>query len=143
MSEANKAVLKRWLSAFNQGKTAALAILDEVVTPDYRMHDPSGEVSGTQAMREYIGSLFDGLPDLRSTIEEMVSEGDRVAYRFTIRGTHKGPLMGFAPTGNLVQSTITSIARIANGRVAEEWQTWDFHDFLQQLSSAKLSKRSA
>jgi steroid delta-isomerase-like uncharacterized protein len=134
-AEQNKAILRRWVDAFSGGREAALAILDETLTPDYRMHDPSGDVSGLAAMREFVTSLFDGMPDLSMILDEVLAEGDRVAYRFTMAGTHKGELMGFPPTGIKVQAQIHSVARIAGGRVAEEWQAWDFHGFLQQLSA--------
>lgn len=140
MSEQTKAIVRRLIDGFKEGRAAALAILDEVVTPDYVMHDPSGEVSGKEAIREFIGSLFDGLPDIWMTLEEAVAEGDRVAYRFTLGGTHKGELMGFPPTGKQVQASVTSVARFADEKMAEEWQTWDFHGFLQQLSSTEANK---
>ncbi len=140
MSEANKAVIKRWVDAFNKGRSAALAILDEVVTPDYTMHDPDSGISGRAAMREYVGMLFDGMPDLRMTLDEVLADGDRVIYRFTTGGTHTGRLMGFPPTGKRAQAPGISVARITGGRVAEEWQVWDVHSFFQQLSPLESNK---
>jgi steroid delta-isomerase-like uncharacterized protein len=140
MSEQNKAVMKRWFEAFNQGRDAALAILDEVVTTDYVMRDPSGDLNGREALRQFVGMMFDGMPDFRMSLDDMIVEGDRLAYQFTIRGTHTAELMGFAPTGRQVQVGVTSIARFKDGKLAEETQTWDFHGFLQQLSPGEGNK---
>ena len=140
IAEQNKAVMKRWFEAFNQGRDAALAILDETVTSDYVMRDPSGDLSGREALRQFISMLFDGMPDLQMSLDDMVAEKDRLAYQFAIRGTHTGELMGFAPTGRQVQSSVTSIARFADRKMAEETQTWDFHGFLQQLSATEANK---
>ena len=81
-----------------KGRDAALAVLDEVVTSDYSMRDPSGDLSGREALRQFLAMLFDGMPDLRMSLDDMVAADDRVAYQFTIRGKHTGELMGFPPT---------------------------------------------
>jgi steroid delta-isomerase-like uncharacterized protein len=142
-TEQNKETLRRWYGALNVGRASALAILDEVVTSDYRMYDPSGDLNGIQAVREFVGSLFGGMPDMKITLDEMVGEGDREAYRYTITGTHAGDFMGFAASGKRIHTVVTSIARFAGGKVAEEWQTWDFQGFLQQLSSTEAGRALA
>ncbi len=62
---------------------------------------------------------------------------DRAVYRFTFGGTHRGNLMGFPPTGKAVQTSCICIARIAGGKITEEWQIWDAHGFFKQLSERK------
>ena len=47
--------------------------------------------------------LRTAFPDLRFTIEKLVTEGDTVAGRLTTSGTHQGPLMGIPPTGRSVR----------------------------------------
>ena len=140
MMEQNKTAIKQWFDSFNRGRDAALAVPDEVVTHDYVMHDPSGDLHGREALREFVRSLFGGLPDLTMALDEIMAEGDRLAYRFTVSGTHTGELMGLAATGKHVEVSITSMARFAGGKMAEEFQTWDFHGFLQQISSTELHK---
>ena len=71
--------------------------------------------------------------DLSVAVEDLIAEGDKVVTRFTARGTHKGDLMGIAPTGK--QGTVTgiSISRIVNGKVVEDWTEEDMLGMMQQL----------
>ena len=78
--------------------------------------------------------LFSAFPDLKFTVEDMVAEGDKVAYRVTITGTHTGvPYMGVAASGKKIEMRNTSIKRIANGRLAESWGTLDTVSAMRQL----------
>jgi predicted ester cyclase len=73
-------------------------------------------------------------PDLKFTVEDMVAEGDKVAYRVTITGAHTGgPYMGVAPSGKKIEMRNTSIKRIANGRLTESWGTLDTVSLMRQL----------
>jgi predicted ester cyclase len=65
--------------------------------------------------------MFTAFPDLRMTVEDTIAEGDRVASRITMRGTHRGPLAGSAPTGIVVTTGFLGIERYVDGRCAEEW----------------------
>jgi predicted ester cyclase len=64
---------------------------------------------------------------------DQVAEGDRVVTRWTAQGTHKGELMGMAPTGKRVTLTATDIDRIANGKVVECWSSLDGAAMMQQM----------
>ncbi len=100
MSGANKAAVKRFFDEVNKGRRAALAAIDELIDPEYVLHDPTaGEVKGREGLGQFLGGLFDGLPDLWMRLDELLAEEDRAVYRFTFGGTHKGVLMGFPPTG--------------------------------------------
>ncbi len=72
-------------------------------------------------------------PGNQLTVEDYLAEGDTVVSRWTGRGTHKGDLMGIAPTGKQVTVTGISIQRIANGKIVEEWSNYDMLGMLQQL----------
>ncbi len=133
-AERNKAVMRRWFDVSSEGREAALAILDEVVASDYVMRDPSGDLNGREALRQFVATMFDGMSDFRMNLDDMIAVGDRLSYQFTIRGTHTAELLGFAPTGNHAQAAVTSMARFVDGKLAEETQTWDFHGFLKQIS---------
>ena len=121
---------------FSQGD---LDLVDELVAPDYVGH-PSGpeeELRGPQGVREYIGRLREGIPDLTLTIEDQVADGDKVATRWTARGTHDGELLGAAPTGRTATVTGITIQRLgAKGRIVEGWTSWDMLGMLQQLGIA-------
>ena len=125
----NKALVRRMYEIFNKRE---LDRYPEIYTPGYTEHYPDMNVPLEQVIQEgkqYVVAF----PDLVSTIEDMVAEGDKVAIRVTHRGTHKGEFMGIAPTGNKIEMTNTAIFRIASGKCAECWATLDNLRFMQQL----------
>jgi predicted ester cyclase len=116
-----------------------LDLVDELFAPDYVGH-PSGpeeELRGPLGVKEYIGRLREGVPNLTLTIEDQVADGDKVATRWTARGTHDGELLGAAPTGRTAIVTGITIQRLgAGGRIVEGWTSWDMLGMLQQLGIA-------
>jgi steroid delta-isomerase-like uncharacterized protein len=118
---------------FSQGD---LDLVDELVAPDYVGH-PSGpeqELRGPQGVKDYVGRLREGVPDLILTIEDQVVDGNKVATRWVGRGTHDGELLGAAPTGRTATVTGITIQRFgAGGRIVEGWTSWDMLGMLQQL----------
>ena len=62
-----------------------------------------------------------------------LAEGDRVAWRFTVRGTHQGPFRGIAPTGRSIVLTGTALTRMRDGQMVENWNETDDLGLLQQL----------
>ena len=83
--------------------------------------------------------LRGAFPDIRFTIEEIVSERDIVALRWTARMTHRGPHLGFAPTDAAVTVGGMGFARVRNGQVVEAWNSWDMMGLLQQLGQISQS----
>jgi predicted ester cyclase len=67
------------------------------------------------------------------TFEDQIAEGDKVASRWTMRGTHTGELLGIAPTGKQATMTGIVISRLAGSTIAEEWENFDQLGLLQQL----------
>ncbi len=128
MSEDNKTLARRsWEVVDN------LDILDEVYASDLVWHEPDQDVRGLEEAKRFVGMYKTAFPDLHATVEDAIAEGDKVAYRWTFRGTQQGELMGIPPTGNeaLVSGTITS--RLSGGRIEEEWNNFDQLGLLQQL----------
>ena len=134
MSSGNRELVSRWVNAYQGGQAAVLAAVADVFAADCVVHDPIGEIRGTGALRESVRSWFEAMPDLRIRIEKVLADGDHVAYRFNFQGTQKGQFMGFRASGNQVHGSINAIAWIVDGKIAEQWQSWDFHGFLLQLT---------
>jgi steroid delta-isomerase-like uncharacterized protein len=119
-------------------------LVDELVAPDYIGH-PSGPdetVRGPEGVKEYVGRLRQGIPDLTMTIEDQLADGDKVTTRWTAHGTHDGELMGLDPTGRSATVTGITIQRIQDGRqIVEGWTNWDMLGMLQQLGIAPQPAR--
>jgi predicted ester cyclase len=128
--EENKSVVRRAYELSTKKDTAALF---EMYDPGYIEHMPDGDQTLEQ-LKHGIPVFFAAFPDLRFTIEDMVAEGDKVAYRVTVTGTHTGgPYMGLAPSGKRIEMRNTSIKRIAHGKLAESWGTLDTLSMMRQL----------
>ena len=134
MSEGNKNVVRRLFEeVWNKGN---LAVMDELFTPNYAQHDASTPDfgRGPESEKKRATLYRTAFPDLRFTIEDIIAEGETVMARWSCRGTHKGDLSGIAPTGKPVTISGVSIARFANGKLAEGWVNWDALGLMRQLS---------
>src|SRR5215210_5834534 len=98
MSEENKAVIRRlYEEVWNQHNPEAA---DEFVAPDVFTRDMLPEFQhGVDGYKHLVGWLHTTMPDLRYDIEDIITEGDKVATFVTLRGTHTGPLRDLAPSG--------------------------------------------
>ena len=132
MSEQNKALVRRFFEdAWNTGN---LALIDVIMAPDVVVHGaPPGARPGSQGIKHAVTMFRTAFPDIHMTIEDMLAEGDKVAIRLTATGTHKGELMGIAPTGKHVSITATAIYRFAGGKIQEGWVNRDDLGMMQQL----------
>ncbi len=117
----DKALVRRWLEEVFTGGT--FSYLGEIFTRNYVLHDPSfpGEVHGFGGVERYVGAYRAAFPDLRLSVEDQVAEAGTVATRWTARGTHRGPFLGMAPTGDEVAVSGIEFDRIIGGRIDEAW----------------------
>ena len=92
-----------------------------------------GQAPGLRSFKQINTMLRAAFPDLRLTVEEMVSEGDRVSVRFTARSIHQGEFWGAPPPGSRVAWEVISIVRLAGGKIAERWSQSDVASLRQQL----------
>ena len=119
-------------------------VIDEHIAADYVGHDPSmpEPIRGPAGFRGYVRTFQDAFRDARITVEEQLAEGDLVATRWTGRGIHEGELMGVQPTGKETTVTGITISRLKNGKVAEEWSSWDTFGMLVQLGAVSAPMRA-
>jgi steroid delta-isomerase-like uncharacterized protein len=116
---------------FNQG---TFAVVDELVAPDGVTHTPTWDMPNNRdGLKQVIAMFRSAFPDLHCTVEDEISEGDKVAAHWTMRGTHKGPLLGNRPTGRQIRVQGVIFARTENGQIAETWTLLDQMSMLQQL----------
>jgi predicted ester cyclase len=89
--------------------------------------------TGTQAFKDVFTTLLQAFPDLHITLDDCIEDGDKVACRNTVTGTHRGPYMGLAPTGTSVTYSEIFILRFVNDRIAEIWGVADVFSQMKQL----------
>jgi steroid delta-isomerase-like uncharacterized protein len=134
MSEQNKALARRSLEeVWNQGK---LTVIDELTASNATFHDPNvpgGKFTGPEGAKQFVQIYRGAFPDVRITINDQIAEGDKVVSRWTATGTHKGQLMGIAPTNKHSTVTGVNIDRYQDGKVVEGWASYDMFGMLQQL----------
>jgi predicted ester cyclase len=124
--EENKAIARRWNDElFNKGNPD---IIDELADANYVMHPGMVDREGFKQID--LGAV---LSDLSITMEDMIAEDDRVAFRATVRGKHTGEYMGAPPTGKQVTLTVISIYQIKDGKIVEDWTSGDMLGFYKQL----------
>jgi steroid delta-isomerase-like uncharacterized protein len=131
-TEDNKALMRRFLEeVFNKRNLAAI---DEFIAPDHVDHTlPAFLPTTPEGTKRAIGMYLKAFPDLHLTVEDMIAEGDKVVTRFTSHGTQKRAFMGIPPTGKQVTVSSIVIARIAGGKIVEQWGLDDQMGMLQQL----------
>lgn len=110
-----------------------LDLLEELLTEDFVEHGPMGDENGVAEARAGMEELLGAFPDFTATVEDVVSGGDTVAMRVTLRGTHEGPFAGIEPTGNTIEVQNMVFTRVVDGRIAERWVVPDTLSMLQQL----------
>ena len=137
MAEDNKTILRRVVNEIiNRGN---LALADTLISPGYVYHGPGGlEVRGPEGFKQLVNMYRSAFPDLNMTIDDLIAEGDKIAWRWTARGTHKGDLTGIAPTGRTVTVTGILVTRFSSGKVTEDFESFDEVSMLRQLGVAAI-----
>ncbi len=109
-------------------------VADQIVAPAFVVHGtPRTDARGPEAIKATERLLRAAFPDLHFTLDDMIAEGDRVAVRWSMRGTHRAEFMGVPATGRQVCLQACVIFRIENGCIAELWPVIDHAGLLQQL----------
>ena len=140
---ANKeVVLQRWYRELWDAWNIAAA--DDLFTEDYRLHLSGLPAPADKEASKQIVAMFSAaFPDLRHTVDEMIAEGNTVAARWTVEGTHRGDFQGIPATGRQVKLSGTTVHHIADGKIEETWLTVDNLDLLQQLGAIPRAGQAA
>ena len=133
--EENRALIQRFVEeAFNRGN---LGVVDDIFALDYVGHTAGlpDQTLGPEGVKEFVGLYRSAFPDLHTTIEDIVTEGDKVAYRWTAVGTHQGELLGVPPSSNRMELTGITIERIEDGKIVETWNNFDQLGMMRQIGA--------
>jgi steroid delta-isomerase-like uncharacterized protein len=128
--EANKALVRRYIELWETGNPA---LADEILAAEYVDHAHPHQAPGPEPVKREVMSFRTGFPDAHITIEQIIGEGDLIAFRFVLRGTHSGTFAGFPPTGKEAVLTGVDFIRIADGKMVEMWSTQDTFYWAQQI----------
>jgi predicted ester cyclase len=136
MSEANKAVVRRFVEEFQAGGQREIG--EELLATDFRNRTPNpGEPDDRNGVLNVFALLRTILPDLQAEIHDMLADGDRVATRKTFRGTHPGA-RGRPGTGRVVAIEVMDIVRVRDGQIVEHWNSVDRLSVARQLGVAGI-----
>ena len=135
MSADNKSIARRAMDElWTKGNLAAV---DQLYSENCVFHDLGSpeDIRGRESLKQFARMYRTACPDLQCTLEEIVAEGDKVAIRWVSRGTHRGDLMGIAPTGKQVTFRGIQMQRIAKGKIEEEWAGFNTLGALQEIGA--------
>ncbi|MEK1895851.1 MAG: ester cyclase [Rhizobium sp.] len=132
--ERNKRSMRRFVEFIN---TASEQLGAELIASEAIFHVPGRQepLRGPGGYLEIIGMMRGGFPDIQWTLEEIIAEDDKVAARFTMRGTHQGLFFGVEPTGKSILVQAMNFYRLADGKFVEERGQPDLLSLLQQIGA--------
>ncbi|MEM4316091.1 MAG: ester cyclase [Nitrososphaerota archaeon] len=81
------------------------------------------------------GEMMAAFPDMHIHVDEIFTSGDRLCYRMTVSGTHKGELLGLPPTNRKISIRTIGIMRFRDGKIIEEWENYDELGMLRQVGA--------
>ncbi len=133
-AEENKTVIRRaYEELWNERN---VDVVDELTTEDFLNHAaPPDRQRGRQGLKDVVRMFEGAFPDFRYEVEDVISEGEKVAVRDVFRGTHQGDFMGIPATGNRVTMEAIHIYRLSEGKLAEHWVARDDLGMMQQLGA--------
>ena len=139
MSDENKALVLRWFDeVWNKGRGEAI---EEMFASEGVAHGlGEGKMQGPASFKAFHGVFRGAFPDVQVRIDDMVAEGDQVAYRFTASGTHRGGHLGFAATERPMNIQGMGFVRVANGMIVEGWNVLDQLGMMSQLGAVTMAK---
>jgi steroid delta-isomerase-like uncharacterized protein len=134
MTAENRVVMRRFVEFINTGSEK---LAKELISPHAVFHVPgrSEPMRGPDGYLAIIEMMRSGFPDIQWTLEEMIAEDDKVAARFTMRGTHQGSFFGVPPTGKTIAVQAMNFYRLAGGQLIEERGQPDLLGLLMQIGA--------
>lgn len=141
-AEESKAIVREGMEALFT-RDGDLDSLDATYAQDYIGHAPPfPDIVGLQAAKGFAMAYRQAFPDLQTTTEDLIAEGDKVVVRWTTSGTHQGETEAFGPpTGKRMEITGITIQRFEEGKIVEGWTIADTLGQMQQLGTAPGSEQ--
>jgi steroid delta-isomerase-like uncharacterized protein len=131
--DQNKQLIRQYFEAYDRQDTERIGQL--VSNSNYFFHLPGMPSMDWNGTKQFYAAAWSAFPDLHHEILDIVAEGDKVAVRYNIIGTHKGELQGIPPTGKKVSFSAMDFITLMDGKVAEEWEIADTMGLMQQIGA--------
>ena len=128
--DENATVVRSFFAALDHRD---LETVGNLLASDYRLHFDGNPEMDRAAGIGFFGAFLAAFPDIRHQVQDQLSEGDRVATRIVVRGTHQKEMMGIPATGNEIAISAINIVRVVQGKIAEHWVNSDALGMLVQL----------
>ena len=109
-----------------------LDAIDRYMAADYVQHSKHA-AAGRDGLKAFFTGLWAAFTEQTFSIDDVIAEGDKVVWRWTMRARHTGPFNGIGATGRTVTTTGISIIRVAGGRFVEHWGEQDTMGLVEQL----------
>jgi steroid delta-isomerase-like uncharacterized protein len=140
MAEENETFIHRWFEEVwnKQSEEAIDRMFAEDVVANGLTDAEGRTIRGIEAYKNLFRTFISAYPDLKITVEDTVSEGDKIAARCRVTATHTGEGLGIAPTNKRVEFTGITIVRVEDGRIVEAWNEFDFMKMFNQLGAFML-----
>jgi len=132
--DAIKHSMQRFTEFIN---TADEHLARELIAKDAVFHVPTqtAPLQGPEGYLLTIAMMREGFPDIQWTLEEMIADGDKVAARYTMRGTHRGTFLGIPPTEKRIEVQAMNFYRWSDGQIVGERGQPDMLGLLQQIGA--------
>ncbi|EJL57895.1 putative ester cyclase [Rhizobium sp. CF122] len=129
------AIAVKWYEAFDKNKPE---ILEAILADGWRdIPDAPDAPPGAQSAKAALKMLHTAFPDFQITVEDVISDGNKVVVRSTISGTHKGSFAGLPASGRKLLSQAVDIHLVEDGKIQQTWHTEDWMSGLTQLGAFK------
>jgi len=130
MTSSTTAVATRFYDLYNDGDLDGIA---DVLGDGYVSHGFGG--GGAENLRQALQGFRSAFPDVTFTVDDTITEGDKVAVKTTFRATHQGPFAGVAATGRSVEVGGCDVFRVRGDKIVEAWWLGDSGSLFMQLGA--------
>jgi len=129
--EDNKALVRRFLETSNRERRTVV----EMCVPSAVFHIGATPAMDLQAFQQFQTRYYAAFADSSMAVQDMLAEGDRVAFRGVVTATHAAEFMGTPASGRQIVVPVIGIARLAGDKVAEWWNSPDRLSWMQQIGA--------
>jgi steroid delta-isomerase-like uncharacterized protein len=141
MKNEYETLIHRWFEeVWNKGREDAI---DEMFAEHgiaNGINDAEGNpLRGPENFKIFFRNFRSALSDLQVTVEDTVTEGNKIAARCTVRGKHAGEGIGVSPTNETVEFTGLTIVKLEDGKIVEAWNEFDFMKMYAQVGALTLN----